>query len=569
MIKNKSVWGLCLLLLISLYLTPIFADDADLEPNEWGYYDLDNGRVLNSENYKLYMTTGVTIGGEFMKYDPERALSSKQMEGLTREEIIELANKGINPDDFTQEEKAYGLNAIGRFLGKNTEYWFPALSSPADAYQAIVMTERIINTDEKLEKLHVRTREFADVPTWAKAEAEHCVRLKITDGVGPNEFGSYIDQKRVVVWLLRGLGEDPVKAWTNTRELADKRGIRYKENTKGLTRGELVDICVDAMKDDIERPQFTEAVERLRKEKAEVAKKFENKDYAEAWNLEKDYIETNVLGHNGNAYAQYTREELYEMSIRDYMRVYEKFLDKYFGTEYWVQPDLSRRINTRVAWGYTLYNEAIKTYNPDLAAVKKAWEDDGFFVKERPADGKLSMPLGADTWMYELAEGEDFKTINYDKSSPGIFWNMPYEFISFYKDIMAHSTSRKVPHPHLDGNYLTQYPVEYKEGKVHRIVGKKVVPVCYVNSYTKPYTLYLCTNEEGTAFLVNTDSGGGPVGFSVYNDGSKWTTGEDSPKDKLYPVNGKGVNGKWHEEFEGLRAVSPIDHYINLKSEYR
>jgi len=133
------------------------------------------------------------------------------------------------------------LYDLGLFKGYSATEKVLGLGDKADAAQAIVLIGRAMGWTVDA----AATVAFEDVPAWAVPYVAYAVANNITNGVSATEFGTMVDGKRMVTWVLRALGKGLAESWTNTDALATEMGLTVPtaaSTTRGVVAGVIYDM---------------------------------------------------------------------------------------------------------------------------------------------------------------------------------------------------------------------------------------------------------------------------------------------------------------------------------------
>lgn len=114
------------------------------------------------------------------------------------------------------------LKRLGIFNGRSKSFFIPDLESNMTSFEALAMLGRVFNW--KLDK-NAKSG-FSDVPSWAEPYVAYAKKNGISSGVSKKLFGAdYIDNKRIITWILAELGLDKNSVWNNTKKYAKEYGI--------------------------------------------------------------------------------------------------------------------------------------------------------------------------------------------------------------------------------------------------------------------------------------------------------------------------------------------------------
>ncbi len=152
-----------------------------------------------------------------------------------------------------QQDTADALNELGLFQGMGGTAGY-ALDQNLTRAQGITLLVRMIGKEaEALSTTY--TTPFVDVPTWASGYVGYAYTNAITNGMGPDKFGSDVQlaDNMFLTLVLRALGysdagENPEFTWDKPYELAKKVGLIDRAAADAsFTRGDAVVIFWNAM----------------------------------------------------------------------------------------------------------------------------------------------------------------------------------------------------------------------------------------------------------------------------------------------------------------------------------
>lgn len=132
--------------------------------------------------------------------------------------VLSMGTVAFAAENATEADALYNL---GLLKGYSTTEKVLGLDDAADAQQAIKLIGVALGWEVDAEA----TVDFTDVADWAVPYVAKAVELGVTNGVSATEFGTEVDGKRMVTWLLRALGYESAAAWENTDTLAAEAGI--------------------------------------------------------------------------------------------------------------------------------------------------------------------------------------------------------------------------------------------------------------------------------------------------------------------------------------------------------
>ena len=152
-----------------------------------------------------------------------------------------------------QQNTADALNELGLFqgMGPNVGY---ALDQNLTRAQGITLLVRMIGKENEALNSTYRTP-FVDVPSWAEGYVGYAYTNAITNGMGPDKFGSdvQLNDYMFLTLVLRALGysdagEYAQFTWNNPYELAKQVGLIEIAAADGsFTRGDAVNVFWKAM----------------------------------------------------------------------------------------------------------------------------------------------------------------------------------------------------------------------------------------------------------------------------------------------------------------------------------
>lgn len=156
-----------------------------------------------------------------------------------------------------QQDTADALNELGLFQGMGGNLGY-ALDLNLTRAQGITLLVRMIGKEEEA-LANTYTTPFVDVPAWAEGYVGYAYTNAITNGMGPDKFGSdvQLNDYMFLTLVLRALGysdagENPEFAWNSPYALAKKVGLISSETPDtSFTRGDAVLVFWNAMNAEI------------------------------------------------------------------------------------------------------------------------------------------------------------------------------------------------------------------------------------------------------------------------------------------------------------------------------
>lgn len=156
-----------------------------------------------------------------------------------------------------QENTADALNELGLFQGMGPAVGY-ALDQNLTRAQGITLLVRMIGKEAEALEGTYRTP-FVDVPTWAAGYVGYAYTNAITNGMGPDKFGSdvQLNDYMFLTLVLRALGytdagENAQFTWNDPYDLAKKVGLIDIAAADGsFTRGDAVKVFWNAMSAEI------------------------------------------------------------------------------------------------------------------------------------------------------------------------------------------------------------------------------------------------------------------------------------------------------------------------------
>ncbi len=156
-----------------------------------------------------------------------------------------------------QQNTADALNELGLFQGMGPAVGY-ALDQNLTRAQGITLLVRMIGKEAEALEGTYRTP-FVDVPAWAAGYVGYAYTNAITNGMGPDKFGSdvQLNDYMFLTLVLRALGysdagENAQFTWNDPYELAKKVGLIDIAAADGsFTRGDAVDVFWKAMSAEI------------------------------------------------------------------------------------------------------------------------------------------------------------------------------------------------------------------------------------------------------------------------------------------------------------------------------
>lgn len=156
-----------------------------------------------------------------------------------------------------QQNTADALNELGLFQGMGPTVGY-ALDQNLTRAQGITLLVRMIGKEAEALEGTYRTP-FVDVPTWAAGYVGYAYTNAITNGMGPDKFGSdvQLNDYMFLTLVLRALGysdagENAQFTWNDPYALARKIGLIDIAAADGsFTRGDAVDVFWKAMSAEI------------------------------------------------------------------------------------------------------------------------------------------------------------------------------------------------------------------------------------------------------------------------------------------------------------------------------
>ena len=156
-----------------------------------------------------------------------------------------------------QENTADALNELGLFQGMGPDVGY-ALDQNLTRAQGITLLVRMIGKEAETLEGTYRTP-FVDVPTWAAGYVGYAYTNAITNGMGPDKFGSdvQLNDYMFLTLVLRALGYTDAGAnaqftWNDPYDLAKKVGLIDIAAADGsFTRGDAVKVFWNAMSAEI------------------------------------------------------------------------------------------------------------------------------------------------------------------------------------------------------------------------------------------------------------------------------------------------------------------------------
>ena len=157
--------------------------------------------------------------------------------------IIFLASPlKVSASNLTTYDKAKVLYDLGLFSGTSNQSFSPDLDSATNREQGVKMIVSALGWSVDENKSSV----FEDVSDWAQPYVVVAVESGFTNGIGLNQSGlpmfgggNPITERQLRTWFDRVItGSD--KAWEDNESL---------DNSRGITRGQLVEMTYDALKE--------------------------------------------------------------------------------------------------------------------------------------------------------------------------------------------------------------------------------------------------------------------------------------------------------------------------------
>lgn len=163
----------------------------------------------------------------------------------------------VSAYSINQQNTADALNELGLFLGMGGTKGY-ALDENLTRAQGITMLVRLIGKEAECLAGTYETP-FVDVPAWAAGYVGYAYTNGITNGMGPDKFGSDVQlaDNMFLTLVLRALGysDAPEKAeftWDKPYELAKKVGLVEKAVADtSFTRGDAVNVFWKAMNAEV------------------------------------------------------------------------------------------------------------------------------------------------------------------------------------------------------------------------------------------------------------------------------------------------------------------------------
>lgn len=162
----------------------------------------------------------------------------------------------------SQMNTADALNELGLFLGMGTAGY--ALDQNLTRVQGITLLVRMIGKEAAALAFAYQTP-FVDVPEWAAGYVGYAYTNAITNGMGPDKFGSdaQLSDYMFLTLVLRALGytdagENAQFIWNDPYALAKKVGLIDIAAADGsFTRGDAVEVFWNAMNAEIVSEDMT------------------------------------------------------------------------------------------------------------------------------------------------------------------------------------------------------------------------------------------------------------------------------------------------------------------------
>lgn len=156
-----------------------------------------------------------------------------------------------------QQNTADALNELGLFQGMGGTVGY-ALDQNLTRAQGITLLVRMIGKEADALASSFRTP-FVDVPNWAEGYVGYAYTNAITNGMGPDKFGSdvQLNDYMFLTLVLRALGysdagENALFTWNNPYKLAKEVGLIDIAAADGsFTRGDAVDVFWKAMNAEV------------------------------------------------------------------------------------------------------------------------------------------------------------------------------------------------------------------------------------------------------------------------------------------------------------------------------
>lgn len=171
---------------------------------------------------------------------------------------------------FTQSTFAYSqvqlsnavtLKSLGLFFGDSNSNF--DLDRTPTRVETLVMLIRIMGLEETVEDNYGEgNHPFVDVPEWAYSYVNYAYEKKLAKGISATELGAKnpSNAKTYLTFMLRALGYSDKNnidfTYENPFELANRIGLtNLKSEPKNFTRGDLVDISINALRAKIKGSQ--------------------------------------------------------------------------------------------------------------------------------------------------------------------------------------------------------------------------------------------------------------------------------------------------------------------------
>lgn len=182
---------------------------------------------------------------------------------MKRKTLIVITALLILLSTFTQSTFAYSqgqlsnavtLKSLGLFFG-DSSFNFDLDRTPTRV-ETLVMLIRIMGFEEEVENNYGEgNHPFDDVPEWADSYVHYAYKKDLVNGVSPTKIGTRnpANAKTYLTFMLRALGYSDKNnmdfTYENPFELANRIGLtNLKSEPKNFTRGDLVDISINALR---------------------------------------------------------------------------------------------------------------------------------------------------------------------------------------------------------------------------------------------------------------------------------------------------------------------------------